>query len=282
MIGLLKDLQMAGGVGPYGGMNTSKPFDGRTGFDWRSPLPDTIRGLELWLSEFETDHMYGPSGGFKIASDEAEKWKKAADATAKLKDLHQMRDMAVSDEHLMNLLRGPVAMNWTSLTGLVARIIVSIRARGMKPLPDGFAAEAATYFMRWNLLRVQGHIMHPGGGVFSKEGAVPMLEDVVEEIGCCHPVNPNDLKPVEVEPDGMVKTDPACTLHGPKKQCCCNCKHHLPVHNHCYIDPGVNRCVCDDRKGWACVPPGLGRVHDNWPEHDHGCEMYEAKQEDGK
>lgn len=177
VIGLLKDLRMGAGVGPYGGMSTSKPFD------WKSPLPDTIRGLELWLSEFETDHMYGPSGGFKIASDEAEKWKKAADATAKLKDLHQMRDMAVSDEHLMNLLRGPVAMNWTSLTGLVARIIVCIRARGMKPLPAKFVDRALSYFLMWNLLRVQGHIMHPGGGVFSKEGAVPTLEDEIKAVG---------------------------------------------------------------------------------------------------
>lgn len=163
-------------------MNTSQPFD------WRSPLPDTIRGLELWLSDFETEHMYGPSGGFKIASDEVEKWKKAADATAKLKDLHQMQDV------------------------------------------------------------------------------------------------PDDTKPVVVGKDGKVATDPACALHGPEKQCCCNCKHHLPVNNHCHTCgvERLTRCMCGDRKGWACVPPGLGRVHDNWPEHDYGCEMYEAKQEVAK
>lgn len=253
-----------------------------TPFDWKSPLPNTVEELERWVKESNDDLMRGASNVYRVPSEQAEKWKKLADATAKLKDLRQMRDVPDDDGYLLGLLDGPMFHNWTSLTGLVAKIIVGIRARGMKPLPEGFGERLLERLVVLDHLRVQGRILLPGGGVFSKEDAVPMLEDVVEEIGCCHPVNPNDLKPVEVGHGGMAKKDPACTLHGPKKQCCCNCKHHLPVHNHCYIDPGVNRSVCCDRKGWACVPPGLGRVHDNWPEHDHGCEMYEAKQEVAK
>lgn len=80
-----------------------------------------------------------------------------------------------------------------------------------------------------------------------------------------------------------VKADQICRLNGKGKQCCCNCKHHLPVNRHCWIDGRIHdECVCGERKGWACVPPGFGRVHDNWPEHDYGCEMYEAKQEVAK
>ena len=71
-------------------------------------------------------------------------------------------------------------------------------------------------------------------------------------------------------------------------QCCCACAFHLPVHYHCGTSPkptddekaaaGVTgKCVCGVRKGWACVPPGAGVVHDNWPEHYIGCELYTPK-----
>ncbi len=71
-------------------------------------------------------------------------------------------------------------------------------------------------------------------------------------------------------------------------QCCCNCIHHLPVHYNCCTGPEPSEkekqkaniaksCVCSVRKGWACVPPGFGRIYDNWPEHSIGCELYTPK-----
>lgn len=74
-----------------------------------------------------------------------------------------------------------------------------------------------------------------------------------------------------------------CFLHveGINK-CCCNCKHHLPVHHHCCTLPRPagddGSCVCKVQKGWACVIPELGRVYDNWRNHDAGCECYEEKE----
>ena len=72
----------------------------------------------------------------------------------------------------------------------------------------------------------------------------------------------------------------------PFYQCCCRCRHHLPVHYHCTtvqqpteeqkkVAGGDGRCVCGVQKGWACVLPEHHRVYDNWPEHGCGCELYE-------
>lgn len=74
-----------------------------------------------------------------------------------------------------------------------------------------------------------------------------------------------------------------CTLTDPDwKQCCCNCQFHMPVTHHCGVSPRevkelAGGCCCRVQKGWACVPPGAGRVFDNWNEHSIGCELYTAK-----
>ena len=61
-------------------------------------------------------------------------------------------------------------------------------------------------------------------------------------------------------------------------QCCCTCQHHLPVMYHCTTSPELREkhggCCCSVQKDWACVAPGMGRVHDNWPEHSCGCELH--------
>jgi len=64
------------------------------------------------------------------------------------------------------------------------------------------------------------------------------------------------------------------------KQCCCNCIHHLPVHQHCITSNRLKNelgCCCHIQKGWACVFPEENRVYDNWPEHSVGCELYTPK-----
>lgn len=80
----------------------------------------------------------------------------------------------------------------------------------------------------------------------------------------------------------------SCGLNDPDwRQCCCNCKFHRPVHFHCCTNPkpteeqkkaaGIEGgCVCGVQKGWACVTPDL-RIHDNWPLHNIGCELYDPK-----
>lgn len=73
-----------------------------------------------------------------------------------------------------------------------------------------------------------------------------------------------------------------CQLNYPPfHQCCCTCKHHLPVMHHCATSPELRRkqdgCCCGVQKGWACVLPGSGHVYDNWPEHSFGCELHEPK-----
>lgn len=77
-----------------------------------------------------------------------------------------------------------------------------------------------------------------------------------------------------------------CQLEGEFKQCCCNCRYHAAVHHHCSRDTELRNekggCVCGIQKGWACLgfisqpaPPNeVWRIHDNWPEHSVGCEMY--------
>jgi hypothetical protein len=68
--------------------------------------------------------------------------------------------------------------------------------------------------------------------------------------------------------------------HDDMRQCCCDCRYHLPVHHHCCTTPKPDRkthtgpCCCGVQKGWACVCPEAGRVYDNWPEHSCGCEMH--------
>ena len=70
-------------------------------------------------------------------------------------------------------------------------------------------------------------------------------------------------------------------------QCCCNCKHHLPVHLHCCTEPKPpkeyypnSRCCCNVQKSWACALPemigedGKMVIYDNWGEHACGCECY--------
>ena len=91
-------------------------------------------------------------------------------------------------------------------------------------------------------------------------------------------------------------SDEKCTLHSKKwKQCCCNCKFHLPTHEHCTTNmalrkqieklTGVDKCICGIQIGWACAVPmdgGSGRIYVNWPEHSVGCEMYTAKPVESK
>lgn len=90
---------------------------------------------------------------------------------------------------------------------------------------------------------------------------------------------------------GPVVRDPDCCLDkpGPDKtpwnQCCCKCKFHLPIHEHCCTNPKLadkkGRCICHILKGWACAPPGFGRIYDKWPKHGEGCEMYQEEEEKG-
>lgn len=62
----------------------------------------------------------------------------------------------------------------------------------------------------------------------------------------------------------------------PFKQCCCTCESHLPTHEHCTTSKLKSKdgCACNIQNGWACVPPGEGKVYINWPEHSCGCELY--------
>ena len=70
-------------------------------------------------------------------------------------------------------------------------------------------------------------------------------------------------------------------------QCCCKCKFHAPIHHHCSTDIWLRKklgdCVCKYIKGWACTvvyettepkEHGYNRIHDRWPEHACGCEMF--------
>ena len=88
-----------------------------------------------------------------------------------------------------------------------------------------------------------------------------------------------------MEGEVKVTRHPDCQMDvEPFKQCCCNCQHHLPVHFHCCTEPkpdlkgSDSKCVCNVQKGWACVPPELDVVYDNWREHSVGCEMYDPKE----
>lgn len=80
-----------------------------------------------------------------------------------------------------------------------------------------------------------------------------------------------------------------CWLTHPDfRQCCCNCVHHKPTHEHCTTNPLLRKqveeivkkphCICHIQTGWACcVPEDSGRIYVNWPEHSVGCECYEAQ-----
>jgi len=79
----------------------------------------------------------------------------------------------------------------------------------------------------------------------------------------------------------MSKKSNKCYLNSKFKQCCCNCKHLWPVHEHCFTNPDLRNekgeFVCSVQKGWACVAPEFGHVYDNWPQHSIGCELYSPK-----
>lgn len=87
-------------------------------------------------------------------------------------------------------------------------------------------------------------------------------------------------------------TDENCTLHDSDcfYQCCCNCVHHKPTHEHCTTNwelrkqieqrTGKSTCICSIQNGWACCMPADGdteRVYTHWPEHSVGCECYQAR-----
>jgi hypothetical protein len=78
-----------------------------------------------------------------------------------------------------------------------------------------------------------------------------------------------------------------CWLDDPEwHQCCCNCVHHKPTHEHCTTNPLLRKqlgdlphCICSIQNGWACCLEfdGKARIYTNWPEHSVGCECYEAR-----
>lgn len=79
--------------------------------------------------------------------------------------------------------------------------------------------------------------------------------------------------------------DEDCQLNvEPFFQCCCKCIYLRPVHHHCTTSPELREssggCCCGVQKGWACCVIMDGedheRIHDNWPQHSCGCEMYTA------
>ena len=70
-----------------------------------------------------------------------------------------------------------------------------------------------------------------------------------------------------------------CLLNvAPFYQCCCKCIYHIPDYKHCGIDGRESGCVCDQIKGWICMPGETNRAVSNWYEHSCGCEMYLTKE----
>jgi hypothetical protein len=63
-------------------------------------------------------------------------------------------------------------------------------------------------------------------------------------------------------------------------RCCCNCKHHIRDYRHCSTDRKEGEeCVCNEPKGWICMPPDFpGHGYSGWPEHGL-CEMHDYRLE---
>ena len=84
-----------------------------------------------------------------------------------------------------------------------------------------------------------------------------------------------------------------CQLtEGPFFQCCCSCVFHVSTAFHCCTEPkppgidsenkrdGGKMCVCETQKGYACIvrlTQGGDLIHDAWPLHSVGCELFENK-----
>ena len=64
-------------------------------------------------------------------------------------------------------------------------------------------------------------------------------------------------------------------------RCCCTCRYHLRDNHHCTTAHELREqkggCVCNEPKGWICVPPEFeGTAHSGWAEHGL-CEMHDFK-----
>jgi hypothetical protein len=81
---------------------------------------------------------------------------------------------------------------------------------------------------------------------------------------------------------------------GPFYQCCCSCIYHVSTAFHCCTNPkpdGIDEnniktkdnqrmCVCETQKGYACIvrlTHGGNLIHDAWPLHSVGCELFEDR-----
>ena len=63
----------------------------------------------------------------------------------------------------------------------------------------------------------------------------------------------------------------AMTCHKPsnRDRCCCNCVFHIEDRSH----PWTNGCSIMERRGWICMPPGLGAAISGWRAHGF-CELW--------
>jgi len=118
------------------------------------------------------------------------------------------------------------------------------------------------------------------GGMWNPEMALhDRVSDLLIEI-CDFLKKPNELRLIDGE---LVRSDALLECPHCGCQCCCTCQYHLPVMHHCTTSPELREkhggCCCGAQKGWACVAPGMGCVHDDWPEHSCGCELHTPNKE---
>lgn len=82
-----------------------------------------------------------------------------------------------------------------------------------------------------------------------------------------------------------------CNYDKGKNQCCCDCIHLRPTHEHCSANPelrkqietlcGGTHCICSIQNGWACCNPEMdGYIYINWNQHSCGCELHTKKRKE--
>jgi len=77
------------------------------------------------------------------------------------------------------------------------------------------------------------------------------------------------------ESDVFILEQEECQLKEPPfRQCCCNCKHHIPDYSH----PETDGKSVSNQRGWICLFGGdKDGAFSGWPEHSVGCELYNRR-----